>query len=309
MKIVFMGTPEFAAPSLERVIEEFQVEAVFTQPDRPKDRGKKVTMSEVKEVALKHNIPVYQPLKIKQDKEAIDAIRNINPDFIVVVAYGQILSKEILDIPKYGCINLHASLLPKYRGSAPINWAIIKGEKKFGNTTMLMDVGMDTGDMLLKNEVEITEDMTFGELHDILMNEGKELLVSTLKLMVEGKITPEKQNDNETCYAPPLRKETGKINWKSSAKEINNLIRGLSPKPTAYTTYKDDSMKIYKAEVSAEESNMEPGTIMDVSKAGIKVSTVAGTLLIKELQFPGGKRLKVEDYIRGNSIEKGIVLD
>lgn len=309
MKIVFMGTPGFAAPSLERVIEEFQVEAVFTQPDRPKDRGKKVTMSEVKEVALKHNIPVYQPLKIKQDKEAIDAIRNINPDFIVVVAYGQILSKEILDIPRYGCINLHASLLPKYRGSAPINWAIIKGEKKFGNTTMLMDVGMDTGDMLLKNEVEITENMTFGELHDILMNEGKELLVSTLKLMAEGKITPEKQNDDETCYAPPLRKETGKINWKSSAKEINNLIRGLSPKPTAYTTYKADSMKIYKAEVLAEESNVEPGTIIDVSKTGIKVSTTAGTLLIKELQFPGGKRLKVEDYIRGNSIDKGIVLD
>lgn len=309
MKIVFMGTPEFAVPSLEKLIEEFEVAAVFTQPDKPKDRGKKLTMSPVKEAALKHNITVYQPDKIKKDVEAIEAIKNINPDFIAVVAYGQILSKEILDIPKYGCINLHASLLPKYRGSAPINWAIIKGEKQFGNTTMLMDVGMDTGDMLLKNEVQITDEMTYGELHDILMDGGKELLASTLKLMYDGKITRVKQDDSETCYAPPLNKEIRKIDWKTSAKDINNLIRGLSPKPTAYTTYKENTIKIYKAEALAEDHNLEPGAIIEVSKAGIKVSTANGTLLIKELQFPGGKRLKVEEYIRGNSIESGVVLN
>lgn len=181
MKIVFMGTPEFAVPSLQAIIDNFEVEAVFTQPDKPKGRGKKISMSPVKELALKHNIKVYQPERLKKEPQIIEELRSIKPDFIIVVAYGQILPKEVIDIPKYACINLHASLLPKYRGAAPINWAIIKGEKKSGNTTMLMDVGLDTGDMLLKQEVTITEDMTAGELHDILMKDGAKLLVETIK--------------------------------------------------------------------------------------------------------------------------------
>ena len=188
MKIVFMGTPEFAVPSLKKLVEEHEVKAVLTQPDKPKGRGKKLAYSQVKEEALKHDIPVYQPIKLKDDKEIIEKLKEINPDFIIVVAFGQILTKEVLDIPKYGCINLHASLLPMYRGAAPLNWVIIKGEKKSGNTTMLMDVGLDTGDMLLKEEVEIHEDMTTGELHDILMISGGELLLKTIEGLCNGSI-------------------------------------------------------------------------------------------------------------------------
>ena len=184
MKIVFMGTPDFAVPSLERLIKEYGVKAVFTQPDKPKGRGKKMAFSPVKEVAVKNNIEVFQPIKLKEDREAIEYLKTLEPDFIIVVAYGQILTKEVLDIPKYGCINLHASLLPMYRGAAPLNWVVVNGEKKSGNTTMLMDVGLDTGDMLLKDEVEITEDMTAGELHDKLMISGADLLVNTIEGMV-----------------------------------------------------------------------------------------------------------------------------
>ena len=182
MKIVFMGTPDFAVPSLEALIDKFGVEAVFTQPDRPRGRGKKMVFSPVKEIAVKHDIKVFQPEKLKDDIEAVEYLKELKPDFIIVVAFGQILTKEVLDIPKYGCINLHASLLPMYRGAAPLNWVIINGEEKTGNTTMLMDVGLDTGDMLLKDEVEITKNMTSGELHDILMNRGGELLIKQLKV-------------------------------------------------------------------------------------------------------------------------------
>ena len=238
MKIVFMGTPDFAVPSLEALIDKFGVEAVFTQPDRPRGRGKKMVFSPVKEIAVKHDIKVFQPEKLKDDIEAVEYLKELKPDFIIVVAFGQILTKEVLDIPKYGCINLHASLLPMYRGAAPLNWVIINGEEKTGNTTMLMDVGLDTGDMLLKDEVEITKNMTSGELHDILMNRGGELLIKTIEGLAEGSITPEKQ-EGETCYAKMLSKETGKINWNNSAQDIHNLIRGLNPRPIAHTTYKE----------------------------------------------------------------------
>ncbi|MDZ5034040.1 methionyl-tRNA formyltransferase, partial [Clostridium perfringens] len=221
MKIVFMGTPDFSVPSLKKIIETYGVESVFTQPDKPKGRGKKMAYSPVKEVALENNITVFQPVTLKEDKEALDYLKQLKPDFIIVVAFGQILTKEVLDIPKYGCINLHASLLPMYRGAAPLNWAIIQGEKKSGNTTMLMDVGLDTGDMLLKDEVEITDDMTTGDLHDILMNRGADLLINTIEGLVQGKITPEKQSE-ETFYAKMLNKELGKINWNNSAKDIHN---------------------------------------------------------------------------------------
>ena len=282
MNIVFMGTPDFAVPSLRKIIEVYGVEAVFTQPDKPKGRGKKIACSPVKEVALENNIKVLQPIKLKND--AINYLKDLKPDFIIVVAFGQILTKEVLDIPKYGCINLHASLLPMYRGAAPLNWAIIKGEKKSGNTTMLMDVGLDTGDMLLKDEVEISDDMTAGDLHDILMERGADLLIKTIEGLVNKNIKPEKQND-ETFYAKMLNKELALIDWNNSAKDIHNLIRGLNPWPIAYTSYNGEKMKIYESKVLCEDTNKTPGTIINVSKDGIKVATLDGVLLIRKIQF------------------------
>lgn len=305
MNIIFMGTPEFAVPSLKALINEFGVKAVLTQPDKPKGRGKKMSMSPVKEVALEHNIPVFQPLKVKNNLELISSLREIEPDFIIVVAYGQILPKEILEMPKNGCINLHASLLPKYRGAAPINWSIIDGEAISGNTTMLMDIGLDTGDMLLKDEVKIEDQMTAGELHDILKERGARLLLDTINGLVDNKIIPKKQEESETCYASMLNKEMACINWDNNSKDIHNLIRGLNPWPIAYTYYKGSMMKIFKSKVLNSKKNSEPGIILGVSKEGIEVSTGDGALLIEEVQFPNGKPLKVYEYINGNSIDIG----
>ncbi|MBM7868925.1 methionyl-tRNA formyltransferase [Clostridium pascui] len=308
MNIVFMGTPEFAVPALKRLIDQFNVNAVFTQPDRPKGRGKKLAMSPVKEVALENNIRVYQPENLKKDEECIKVLKELSPDFIIVVAYGQILSKEVLEIPKYGCINLHASLLPKYRGAAPINWAIVNGESESGNTTMFMDIGLDTGDMLLKSKVQITNNMTAGELHDLLMIDGAELLVKTIMGIANGEISRVKQIEGDSCYAPMLNKELAEINWEKDSEEINNLIRGLNPWPIAYTYYKDERMKILEAELTNEDSNKEYGTIIDADKSGIKVSTGNKVLLIKKVQFPSGKPLYVQEYIKGHTIEKGVRL-
>ena len=307
MKIVFMGTPDFAVPSLEKLIDKYGVEAVFTQPDRPKGRGKKLAFSDVKEVAVKHDIPVYQPVKLKEERDMIEKLKEISPDFIIVVAFGQILTKEVLDIPKYGCINLHGSLLPMYRGAAPIQWAVIRGEKVSGNTTMLMDVGLDTGDMLLKDEVEIPDNMTAGELFDILKDRGADLLIKTIEGVVNKEIVPQKQTD-ETFYAKMLDKKIAKIDWNSSAKDIHNLVRGLNPWPIAYTYYGDKQMKIYETEVLNEESNKEIGTIVDVSKKGMKVSCKEGILLIKKIQFPNGKPLTIEQYINGHTLEQNQIL-
>lgn len=307
MKIVFMGTPDFAVPSLKELIDKYGVEAVFTQPDRPKGRGKKIAFSPVKEEALKHNIKIYQPEKLKDEKEMIEMLKEMNPDFIIVVAFGQILTKEVLDIPKYGCINLHGSLLPMYRGAAPINWAIMNGEKVSGNTTMLMDVGLDTGDMLLKDEVEITEDMTAGELYDILKERGGKLLVDTIEGIVNGTITPEKQTD-ETFYAKMLNKKMAQINWNKSAKDINNMIRGLNPWPIAHTLYNGSTMKIFESKVLNKENKEECGKIINVSKDGIEVSTGEGTLLIKKMQFPNSKPLTVKEYINGHEINTEFIL-
>lgn len=307
MNIVFMGTPKFAVPSLKALIDEFGVQAVYTQPDKPKGRGKKLGFSEVKEVAVENNIPVFQPLKLKNNVEEIERLKAFQPDFIIVVAFGQILTKEILDIPKYGCVNLHGSLLPKYRGAAPIQFAVLKGEKVSGNTTMLMDVGIDTGDMLLKDEVNITDDMTSGELHDILMERGASLLVETIKKMANGEVTTVKQ-EGESSYASMLDKNMAKVNWEESAINIHNLVRGLNPWPIAYTSYNEQVMKIHKSMVLDKVSKKEPGTILNVSKQGIEVSTGDGVLLIKVVQFPNGKPLPVEQYINGNSIEEGIIL-
>jgi methionyl-tRNA formyltransferase len=308
MDIVFMGTPDFAVPSLKGLINKFGVKAVFTQPDKPKGRGKKLSMSPVKEVAIENNIPVFQPDKLKSDIEMLKKLKDMKPDFIIVVAYGQILTKEVLDIPKYGCINLHASLLPKYRGAAPINWAIVNGEKESGNTTMFMDVGLDTGDMLLKSHVEITEDMTAGQLHDILMEDGRELLTRTIKGLLEGTITREKQGETPTEYAKMLDKDIAKINWNDSSINIKNHIRGLNPWPIAYTQYNGESMKIYESKMLEDNSGNEPGYILEVTKEGIKVACGEGALLLQMIQFPGGKPMYVREYIKGHDLEKGIIL-
>ena len=307
MKIVFMGTPDFAVPSLKELIKKYDVKAVFTQPDKPKGRGKKVAFSPVKEVAVENNIPVYQPIKLKDDKEMIDKIKEINPDFIIVVAFGQILTKEVLDIPKYGCINLHGSLLPMYRGAAPIQWAVIKGEEKSGNTTMLMDVGLDTGDMLLKQEVEITPMMTAGELYDILKEKGSSLLIETIEKVSNNSITPVKQ-EGDTFYAKMLNKEMANIDWNNTAKNIHNLIRGLNPWPIAYTTYKGEKMKIFESKVLDNKKYEIYGKIINVSKKGISVTTKEGTLLITKIQFPNKKPLTVEQYINGHNIDENIIL-
>lgn len=308
MNIVFMGTPDFAVPSLKRLIEEYNVTAILTQPDKPKGRGKKMAYSAVKEEALKHGIQVYQPIKIKEDINLIQKLKELKPDFIIVVAFGQILTKEILDIPKFGCINLHASLLPMYRGAAPLNWAIINGEKVSGNTTMLMDVGLDTGDMILKDEVEITNHMTTGELHDILMVRGADLLIKSMEGITKGNIVMQKQ-DEKTFYAKMLDKNLANINWNKTSAEIHNLVRGLNPWPIAYTDYKGERMKIYETESLLEEKkSKEPGTIIDVSKDGIKVACKEGVLIIKKVQFPNGKPLTIEQYINGHEIDKNIIL-
>lgn len=303
-----MGTPEFSVPSLKKLIDKYNVKAVVTQPDRPRGRGKKVCFSPVKEVALEHNIEVFQPEKIKKDTEVIDKIKKLQPDFIIVVAFGQILTKEILEIPKIACINVHASLLPKYRGSAPMNWVIINGEAVTGNTTMLMDVGIDTGDMLLKSEVKITEDMTFGELHDIMMNNGADLLVETIDKFSKGLIVPIKQQDSESSYLPMLSKDMAEINWNKSSREIVNLIRGLYPMITTYTKIEDVVMKIHKAKILTDKTCVEPGFIQKVDESGIKVSTGDGSVLIEIIQFPGKKPLSVKEYIRGNNIKEGLIL-
>ncbi|MDS0524945.1 methionyl-tRNA formyltransferase [Clostridium sp. SHJSY1] len=307
MNIVFMGTPDFAVPSLKVIIENYDVKAVFTQPDRPKGRGKKLAFSDVKEVAVENNIPVYQPVKLKDNRDMIEELKAMKPDFIIVVAFGQILPKEVLDIPNFGCINLHGSLLPMYRGAAPINWAIVRGEKVSGNTTMLMDIGLDTGDMLLKDEIDIPEEMTAGELYDILKERGATLLKDTIDKMGKGEIEREKQT-GETFYAKPLDKKMAIINWSETAKNVHNLIRGLNPWPIAYTSYNGQQMKIYESKVLNENHNKEEGTILDVSKEGMKVACKGGVLLVKKVQFPNGKPLTIEQYINGHKIEANTIL-
>ncbi|HGM3505542.1 TPA: methionyl-tRNA formyltransferase [Clostridioides difficile] len=308
MKIVFMGTPDIAVPCLQKIIDEkYEILGVVTQPDKPKGRGKKLGMSPVKELAIGNNIPVYQPIKAR-DKEFIDTMKSLNPDVIVVVAFGQILPKEILEIPRLGCINVHVSLLPKYRGAAPINWVIINGEEKTGVTTMYMDEGLDTGDMILKTEVNLDENITAGELHDKMMNIGAETLKETLKLIEEGTAPREVQNHEEFSYAPIMNKSLGNIDFSKSAREIHNLVRGVNPWPSAYTTYNGVTMKIWKTKVLNEKSTKGAGTIIDVSKEGIKVSTRDKVLLIEEIQMPNKKRMLVGEYIKGNTIETGLVL-
>lgn len=316
MKIVFMGTPDFAVPSLKKMIEKFNVSAIVTQPDKPSRRGKKLTISPIKEVGLSNEIPIFQPEKIRTDSVIINKLKELKPDFIIVVAYGQILTKEILDIPRLGCICLHASLLPMYRGSAPINWCLINGETKTGNTTILMDTGIDTGDMLMRSEVEISESMTAGELYNLLKINGAELLEETINGIITGKICGVKQPNDGSSYVKMLNKQMAKINWNDSSTNIHNLIRGLSSWPykninswpTAYTYYKDIPVKIFKSKSLEANIIDPPGYIIDANDEGIKVATKNGILIIEILQFPGGKPLEVKEFLKGNKIEKGIIL-
>ena len=305
MRVIFMGTPDFSVGTLEALIQAgHQVVLAVTQPDKPKGRGGKMQFPPVKETALEHGIPVFQPRKVREP-ENIKELRKYQADVIVVVAFGQILPREILELTPYGCINVHASLLPSYRGAAPIQWAVINGETVSGVTTMQMDEGLDTGDMLLKTEVPLEPKETGGSLHDKLAAAGASLCVRTLKALEEGAVTPKKQGESPTAYASMLKKEMGEICWKDSAISIERLIRGLNPWPSAYTGWQDKTMKIWEAEVLEEDGGQEPGTVVRVDKDGFLVQTGKGLLKVTALQIPGKKRMEADAFLRGYSMEPG----
>lgn len=308
MRVIFMGTPDFAVGTLKSLIaSEHEVTAVVTQPDKPKGRGKAMQFPPVKEVAVEAGIPVLQPRRVREP-ETVEAIRNIEADVIVVVAFGQIIPKEILTMKKYGCINVHASLLPKYRGAAPIQWAVIDGEKESGVTTMQMDEGLDTGDMLLKAVVPLEKEETGGSLFDKLSSTGAGLLLETLAGLEKGTILPEKQEESPTAYAKMLKKEMGLIDWTKSAEELERLVRGLNPWPSAYSHLNGKTLKIWQAEVEERDSENEPGTVVCVSKDGFGVQTGKGILKIRELQLEGKKRMDAGAFLRGYQMEEGMKL-
>lgn len=302
-----MGTPEFAVPSIEILVKNNKnVALVVTQPDRPRGRGQKVTFSPVKEFAVENNIPVIQPEKIKS-AECVEQLKMIEPDLFVTCAFGQFLTTAVLDIPKYGTVNVHGSLLPKYRGAAPIHWAIINGEQKTGVTTMLTVLKLDAGDILLKREIEISDDMTAGQLHDKMSVVGAELLLETIQQMEKGNITPIPQNEAEVTYAPRICRDTGEIVWSSSARTIHNLVRGTTPWPVAYAYLNGERMRICKTEVYDEEkvTENEPGTIIDTTKDGLLVQTGKGILKVFEVQCDNSRRMTVQEYICGHTLNQG----
>ncbi len=329
MKIVFLGTPEFAVPCLRELYNAgHEIAAVFSQPDRPSGRGYKLKAPPVKEFAVANGLNIHQPEKIKSE-EAISIIQDINPEVIVVVAYGQILSKKLLDIPQHGCINVHASLLPKYRGAAPINWALIRGEKVTGVTTMFMDVGLDTGDMLLKAELPIEECDNAGTLFSKLSELGSNLIIETLEGIKKGTLSRIPQDNTISTYAPLLSRDQSRIDWDKSSKEINDLIRGMNPWPTAWTTLNDKKIKIFEAKIleksllSGEENSVEnndskfviesgisiePGTILKSYKDSLVIACREGQLEILELQAENEKKMKVSEYLKGHRIESGNIL-
>lgn len=309
MKIVFMGTPDFAVPPLKALIKSrHEVCAAFTQPDKPKGRGYKLTPPPVKELALSHDIPVFQPESLKKGDCADEALRileEIAPDLIVVVAYGKILPKKILDLPKYGCINVHASLLPKYRGAGPIQWSVLNGEKETGVTTMLMAEGLDTGDMLIQAKTPIGENETASELHDRLSELGADVLMDTLSGIEEGRLSPIKQDDSLSCYAPMLTKDLCRIDFSKPAVEIHHQICGLSTWPCAVAEYQGKRIKIYKSELVNGCAGVA-GTVVNADDFTVACGDGNG-IKILELQTEGGKRMKTEDFLRGNSISRGTV--
>ena len=325
LKILFMGTPDFAQESLKSIYDAgFEIIGVVTNPDNPKGRGMKLAYSPVKEYALEKNLKIYQPIKIRNNTEFLDEIRALAPDVICVVAYGKILPKEILEIPKLGCINVHGSLLPKYRGAAPIQWAVLNGDKTTGITTMYMNEGMDTGDMILKEEVEIGPEETTGDLWQKLSKIGGEILVKTLKLIEEGKAPREKQTE-EATLAPMLNKEMALIDWENSdANKIHNLIRGLNPIMGAYSYIDGKKIKFWKSKVLTKEeffsyktefeeyeakfNNLVPGTILIADdKDGLYIKANGGVLKILEIQGENAKRMPTADFLRGNHLIAGMI--
>ncbi len=319
MRIVYMGTPEFAAVALDAIVKEHEVVAVITQPDKPQGRNRKLVPTPVKVKAQAYDIPVYQPVKIREE-ESVQMIRDYNPDVIVVAAYGQILPESILNIPKYGCINIHASLLPKYRGAAPIERAIIDGEVMTGVTTMYMEKGLDTGDMIEKAEVPITGEDTGASLHDKLAEAGAALILTTLAKLEAGTVTRTKQDDAQSCYAAMLTKELGRMDFKRPAVELERLIRGLNPWPCAYTTIDGKNVKLYKAEVINLDAQMRqmlqekseqtltftPGEIVEVTKKYFVIACGEGALRVRNLQPEGKKAMDTSAYLNGNPLKPGM---
>lgn len=312
MRVIFMGTPDFSVGTLEALIEAgHEVCLAVTQPDKPKGRGKEMQFPPVKETAIQHGIPVFQPQKVRA-LECIEYLKGFQAEVCVVVAFGQILPKEILEMTPYGCINVHASLLPKYRGAAPIQWAILSGESVTGVTTMQMDEGLDTGDMLLKAEVSITSEETGESLHDKLAAAGAKLAIETLKALEAGTLHPQKQGESTTPYAKMLDKKMGNIDWSKSAVQIERLVRGMNSWPSAYTDWNGKVMKIWKAGVKSEETGntakkAKPGEILDVGKDYFSVQTGQGILLVKEVQLQGKKRMDVDAFLRGNALCAGMM--
>ena len=306
MRILFMGTPEFAQKSLEALVEDNRdVVCVITQPDKPKGRGLDMAMPEVKVYALEHNIPVYQPETLK-DGAILPILEEFNPDIIIVVAYGKILPEYILNFPKYGCVNIHGSLLPKYRGAAPIQRAVIDGEKVSGVTSMYMEKGLDTGDMLIKRELPIGETTTAGEYHDALAILGGEVLLETIDALEKGEIIPEKQEDVLSTYAHQLSKAEGEINWNNTNEEIYNKVRGLNPWPKAFSFLGKKRFVVdfvYKSEKSGN-----PGEVIEANDDGIIIACGKGSVIIKDIKIEGKKMMPVADFLRGHKIEKGTVL-
>ena len=321
MRIVFMGTPDFSVPALKALVEVgHQVIAVVTQPDKPKGRGKEVQMTPVKIQAMEYGIPVYQPAKVRE-ASFVEVLKGLEADVYVVIAFGQLLPKAVLELPKYGCINIHASLLPKYRGAAPIQWCVIDGERETGITTMMMDVGLDTGDMLEKTVIPIEEKETGGSLHDKLSLAGGALILSTLKKLEEGTLVRTPQTDEGTCYAKMLTKSLGDIDWNQSAVSIERLIRGLNPWPSAYTLWSGKTIKIWSADVTTSreaaaflsesgvpsETGITPGTVVCSDKHSLVVCTGDGLLSVRELQMEGKKRMDTPAFLRGYPIPEGDV--
>ena len=312
MKIVFMGTPDFARDSLEAIYNAgHDILAVVTNVDKPKGRGMKMIATPVKEFAIEKNLPVFQPEKVKKNEEFINEIKSLNPDIICVVAYGKILPKEILDIPQYGCINVHASLLPKYRGASPIQWAVIDGCEYSGVTTMKMDEGLDTGDILMVEKVKLDAKETGGSLFDRLSDVGAHLLVKTLEGLEAGTITPVKQDDSESTYVKMLHKSFGKMDFNKSAAELERLIRGLNPWPSAFTYIDGKMLKIWDADVAdniseVQTEEVKPGQVVTVGKNPLACGQ--GYLVVNEVQLEGKKRMDSGSFLRGNQLEAGVML-
>lgn len=310
IRIVYMGTPDFAVEPLEAIIKAgYEVAAVVTQPDKQKGRGKEVKMTPVKECALRHGIPVFQPVKIKEP-EAVAELEKYQAALFVVAAFGQLLSEEILNMPEYGCINIHASLLPAYRGAAPIQWAVLNGEKESGVTIMQMDKGLDTGDMLLKRSVELSPKETGDSLHDKLMHLGAELIVEALPKLEKGELVPEKQKDELSSYAKKLTKAMGQIDWSKDAVSLERWIRGLNSWPSAYTFFGGKTLKIWEARVAEENGaqKAEPGQVVSVSREGFTVACGQGALQILSLQLEGKKRVLTREFLLGYQVEPGMIL-